>query len=611
MSPIDLESHAFRLLSADSADRCLSGATVLHALFEAPGYLASLTSLQQFKLAGVLLSAHVYTPSSKLGNKDAQPHLPMVLDRLWRSWLSAVDPWHMPAQRLSAEQLDSVSYWEDLLGQKGNESFEELPLPSLGWQVAAAAVKRGVPSALKALLALPSAPSAADVSARPVAYMDLRRIAAIDKNPSLVPSFPLDVSLLGAVLDRQIDRIAVRQDERDSFSETLALLGVLKDWGIDFTMPIGSSGLHPLALAQSGQVFDELRSAGALTRLPSQPADALGAQVWSIPFLLKDRWYALPEVLERWEAIARTEWTDAENWLFAFTDSFQSMPRSDVSHSSNPFKELLLPVMKVARAAGTSPQAAVRNGESWPSAVCRGLVQTMVQNRKAYGAIATAEDLVASHLCQGWEPRPGESAWATIALAVSQLQTTGVLGRASREQFLGKENQPTGAEVAEAFGQLARTQEGIFLGMVAWARLQNGWTAEVKHQALTSLFKGVLAHRPLSLKGYSFTVTGNTFDQVKGLWKKAFEEQCEQVSGQRSLSGDQALVTLGLGIFLDRLGSVPPLPPLSSPVPQSKALLDRLGDLLCGSTMFASWLRSQALNQVLPESKPSVRGPRF
>jgi len=584
-----------------------SSALLLQELFSMPGFLAGLTPTQHYRLGGVLLAAFNYQIYGS-GSKPAPEALLPSLQSLWNTWVKAVDPWVQPAQR--GEELPKGSFGMDVL-QLNEYPEDALDVPSLGWQLAAGCILRGVPGALEALLALPSAPSAAALTSMPVHALNLRRylVSSGKVSSDFLYTKDLDATLLGLVLDRQLRKSSPR-DDVEALEKTLGLLRVVLATGVDVTQPVVRGELHPLALAQTVETFDALVDAGALTCGPAGHRDAIGAQVWEIPFLYAERWAALPPILERWKTIAATQWTSADNWMWGFVDSFAAMPVSDVSHRSRPFAELLLPAVRVGRAGKSSPSQLRQEDRTWVGALMRGVAENFFPRNMGRSHAYEATDLENAQLGQGWVPLPGEHAWACAALSLGLAKDAAVLGNSRRRAWGG--SSPIKAEdLSMVLEALASKEGGVLSAVIAWTRLSHALDRTASIEVLGGLFSAAVARNPESVRTMTYG-TGSALEALEPQWQKTFDGLCAEVTEKGEPTPPQVMALLGLGVVLHKLGRVPDLGDLGQALPSTDQWVELLGSMSSShADRLGSWVRSQSLNLELPTPQPRRPGPRF
>ena len=602
-----LETHVERVLLVSDGPARYSGVLLLKELFSVPGFLANLVPTQNYRLGGVLLSAFNYEINGS-GSKPTPEAFYPALSALWKTWIAAVDPWSQPAQL--ADGLPEGSYGMDLLRLR---EFPEgaLNVPSLGWQLAAGCIRRGVPPALEALLSLPSAPTSAVLTSTPVDALNFKlHLKDSEQSPSAFHyDKSLDATLLGLVLDRQMCRYSPR-DDAQSMKKTLGLLRVVLGAGVDLTQPVVRGEIHPLALAQTVEVFDALVEAGALTCGPAGRCDAIGAQVWAIPFLYQERWAALPPVLDRWKAIAAAQWASADNWMWAFVDSFATMPVSDVSHKSHPFAEILLPTVRVGRAGKSSPSELRQDHRSWVGGLVQGMTENFFPRSLNRSHAYLAEDLENAQLGQGWSPLPGEQAWACAALSLGLDKDALVLGNSRRRAFCGSSTLET-EDLSQVLEALASKAPGALSAVIAWTRLSNGLAPSASLEALSRVFLAAVANSPSSVKTITYG-TGNSLDSLKPQWNKTFGELCAEVAQHGLQTPSQAMVLLGLGVVLRKLRQIPTLGDLGEALPSADNWVELLAEADdSASERLSAWVRSQSLLNALPAPQPTRRGPRF
>lgn len=601
-----LEAHVERVLMVADGPARLSGVLLLQDLFEVPGFLSALTPTQNYRLGGVLLGAYNYQVTGPGSKENVSEFMP-ALASLWTTWCKAVNPWALPPQQASG--LPSGSYPMDVL-RLGDAAHSVLEVPSLGWQLAVGAIVRGVPPALGALLALPSAPSTQELSEQAAGFLTLKDfLKSQDRSPSHF-AYPkgLEATLLGLVLNRQMVRHSPRDGEAQ-LQITLALLDAVLKAGVDPTQPVVRGELHPLPLAQHLPVFDALLAAGALSRPLQGPADAIAAQVWDIPFLYQERWLALPPVLERWQALA-PQWPNAQQWLWGFVDSFPTMPLASVSNASRPFKELLLPVMRVARAGHTVPQSLERQDSTWVGALFKGMTEQFAHQSTLRSRAFLAEDIEGLSLGQEWQARPGEAAWGAAALSVGLNKDVPVVGRSRKEALLGT-NAFTAEELGDVVEALAANRHRLLAGLSVWARLGSALDPEKAHPILGRLFTRAVLHCPAEIHSVTYGKT-DEIEVVQGLWKKAFDALLERTGKAGVATAEEALILIGLGLVLDKTSKLSALAGLSEPLPHPEAVLDALqAGGTSASASLAGWVRAQALSDGLPQPSPMRRGPRF
>lgn len=595
-----------RVLLVSDGHARLSSALLLNDLFNVPGVLEALTPTQNYRLGGVLLSAYNYEFTGSGSKENSTDFIP-AFERLWATWVAGINPWALPSQR--SEDLPPGSYGMDVL-QLGEQDHDEWAVPSLGWQLAVGCIIRGVPSALAALLRLSSAPSAKELSTVSAGRLNLSvHLKGNGRWPSsFVYPHGLNATLLGLVLDRQLCRHSPRDGDYNLW-KTMGLLEVLWKAGVDPTQPVIRGEIHPLALAQNVTVFDALRSAGALTRPQGGPSDTIAAQVWTIPFLFHERWAALPPVLERWESIAGEQWSDAQAWLWGFVDSFSTMPFCNVSHPSRPFRELLEPVIRVARAGHTSAASLKTADRTWVG----GLFQGMAHNFKHEGMLRSraflAEDIENLNVAKAWQALPGEAAWGAASICLGMDKHAGVLGRRQRESLLGA-NAFTAEELGDAVEALAARPGYLLAGLTVWARLQNGLNPHDSLRVLERLFVAALGNDPEGLHSVT-SGTSDELDQIEPYWKKAFDELIVQAKGPGLQTGAEVMVLISLGVVMGTTSSIPALPDVPEPIPCAEELIRALEKGLSSDASLASWVRGQSLHNTLPAPLPGRRGPRF
>lgn len=582
-----------------------SSALMLQELFSIPGFLASLTPTQNYRLGGVLLAAFNYQIYGS-GSKPTPEAFGPALQALWNTWVKAVDPWVQPAQR--GEELPKGSFGMDVLQLKEYPE-DALDVPSLGWQLAAGCILRGVPGALEALLALPSAPSAAALTSMPVHALNLRRYLVSSEKVSSDFRYAkdLDATLLGLVLDRQLRKSSPR-DAAEALEKTLELLRVVLNAGVNVTKPVVRGELHPLALAQTIETFDALVDAGALTCGPAGHRDAIGAQVWDIPFLYAERWAALPPILERWKTIAATQWTSADNWMWGFVDSFAAMPVSDVSHRSRPFAELLLPAVRVGRAGKSSPSQLRQEDRTWVGALMRGVAENFFPRSVGRSHAYEAADLENAQLGQGWVPLPGEHAWAGVALSLGLAKDAIKLGNSRLHEF--KASLPAD-DLSMVLETLASKEDGVLSAVIAWTRLSHALDRTASIEVLGGLFSAAVARNPESVRTMAYG-TGSALEALEPQWQKTFDGLCTEVAEKGDPTPPQVMALLGLGVVLHKLGQVPDLGDLGQALPSTDQWVELLGSVSSShADRLGSWVRSQSLNLELPTPQPRRPGPRF